>query len=68
MDVVSECVKLAREQALIGLYDESEASYVEALRVVSESLEGINEPHKKEKWREVSLSTSFWLMPYSTEG
>lgn len=53
MEQVSESVKLARENALIGKYDESIEYYVGALQTVTELVRQMQEPDKKLKWREV---------------
>ena len=53
MEVVSEYVKKARENALVGNYSESEDSYAAALRTSTEFVKHIYEPDKKLIWREV---------------
>ncbi len=50
---VSENVKLARENALVGVYDEARVYYVGAIQGVQQVLKQTQEPDKKQKWKEV---------------
>ena len=53
MEDLSEGVKVARESALVGKYDESVGFYTRALQTITECVRQIQEPDKKLKWREV---------------
>ena len=51
---VSENVKQAREQALVGKYDESKVYYTGAIQGVQQLLKVTPEPDKKQKWKQIS--------------
>ena len=53
---VSENVKQAREQALVGNYDESRVYYTGAIQGVQQLLKVTPEPDKKQKWKQVNFS------------
>ena len=50
---VSENVKQARENALVGSYEEAKVYYTGAIQGVQQLLKQTQEPDKKEKWKEV---------------
>lgn len=50
---ISENVKQAREQALVGNYEDAKVFYSGAVHGVQQMLKQIHEPDKKQKWREV---------------
>ena len=56
--MATENVKQGREHALMGRYSESEVSYVEAVRNVSELIKQIHDPDKRQKWREVIVGVN----------
>ena len=53
MEEVAENVKQAREQALMGNYDDAKVYYAGAIQAVHLLLKQIYEPDAKLKWREV---------------
>lgn len=55
MDSVSVNVKQAREQALVGNYDDSKVYYVGAIQGVQKVLKQTHDPETKHKWQEVCL-------------
>ena len=50
---LTENVKQAREQALMGNYDDAKVYYSGAIQGMHLLLKQINEPDTKQKWREV---------------
>lgn len=50
---VSENVKQARENALVGCYDEAKVYYSGAIQGVQQVLKQTPEPDKKQKWKQV---------------
>ena len=50
---ISENVKHARDQALLGNYDDARVYYSGAIQGVQQLLKQTQEPDKKEKWRQV---------------
>ena len=50
---ISENVKQARDQALVGDYDDARVYYSGAIQGVQQLLKQTQEPDKKEKWRQV---------------
>ena len=55
---VSENVKQAREQALVGNYDDSRVYYTGAIQGVQQLLKVTPEPDKKQKWKQVNFLRS----------
>ena len=55
IDSVSGNVKQAREQALVGNYDDSKVYYTGAIQSVQRVLKQTYDPETKQKWQEVSL-------------
>lgn len=55
---VSENVKQAREQALVGNYEESRVYYTGAIQGVQQLLKVTPEPDKKQKWKQVYFPRS----------
>lgn len=56
IDGVSGNVKQAREQALVGNYDESKVYYEGAILGVKKLLKQTHDPETKQKWQEVRLT------------
>ena len=54
---ISENVKQAREQALVGNYDDSKVYYTGAIQGIQQLLKMTQEPDKKQKWSQVSSSS-----------
>ena len=50
---VSENVKQAREQALVGCYDESKVFYTGAIEGIQQLIKQTNDRDMKEKWKQV---------------
>ena len=61
MGDLSEGVKVARENALVGKYDESVGFYTRALQTITECVRQIQEPEEKLKWREVGFLKSLFF-------
>ena len=55
-DDISDNVKQAREQALVGNYDDAQVFYSGAIQAVQQLLKHTHEADKKQKWREVGVS------------
>lgn len=62
---ITNYVKQAREQALLGLYDEAEIFYGGAIQDVQKMMK--QDPEKQLKWKEVTAwRTSFdWFVTFS---
>jgi len=60
---ISENVKQAREQALVGNYDDSKVYYAGAIQGIQQLLKMTQEPDKKQKWSQVS-SSSFLIWSF----
>ena len=54
LDEVTGNVKQAREQALVGNYDDSKVYYIGAIQGVQKVVRLTYNPETKQKWREVS--------------
>ncbi len=51
---VSEDVKQARDQALVGCYDEAKVYYTGAIQGIQELIKQTSDTNLKEKWKQVS--------------
>ena len=52
-DEISENLKQAREQALVGSYEDAKVYYTGVVQGIQQMLKQMREPDKKQKWREV---------------
>ena len=55
LEGVTGNVKQAREQALVGNYDDSKVYYVGAIQGVKKVIKQTHDPETKQKWQEVCI-------------
>ena len=56
IDGISGNVKQAREQGLVGNYEDSKVYYVGAIQGIQKVLKQTHDPETKQKWQEVRMS------------
>ena len=57
LEGVTGNVKQAREQALVGNYDDSKVYYVGAIQGVQKVIKQTHDPETKQKWQEVRCNS-----------
>ena len=56
IDGISGNVKQAREQGLVGNYEDSKVYYVGAIQGIQKVIKQTYDPETKQKWQEVCIS------------
>ena len=59
---ITENVKQAREQALVGMYDEAKVYYSGAIQGIQRMMKDKLEPDLKDKWKQVARSSQVCLL------